>query len=369
MQDLESVRMTLLRINHIPLPRTSSVECFTVPLYLIQRYDGAGFETYPARTGWKVVEIPPVFYQNGSKVTVQADIAAFLQRWLYFGLLEEVTDYSTDPALFSTQTKSGDLNLTSLPLKDAISRWSHGAISRFCGGSEAHAQHLKSEQPVSTGAQQSTEIVQVRDDAVMDEIGDWMSKKLRTLSVAHNAWRLVVWDGPENKSMQELSCIDRVCLSIAALGEYLTRALHQIAEALGRDPGHTVSWQISATTIECLLLTLPGASQWCPNRIQGILKTGHCGVSLAWHLLNLEAPNTGYNHSECTALHCTSLNVRRGTYKTRRVLSACECAFEKVDSSSLENVVSQGEIALITYGSKVESCERRLKVKARLNGD
>lgn len=109
-------------MDHIPLPRGPLVEPAVIPLYLHQRYDGGTFDTYLKRIEWSSVDLPPVFYNKESQVTDRAEIAALLQRWLYFGLLEAVTEQETDPASFGILADSSDLKFSSLPLEDIISR-------------------------------------------------------------------------------------------------------------------------------------------------------------------------------------------------------------------------------------------------------
>lgn len=232
---------------------------------------------------------------------------------------------------------------------------------------EAQDEVLESEQSVSEKRDSKGILLVEHNDIKGSDRSTWISEKFRILALAHNIWRRVVWNGPQREHFDGLTCIDRVCLSIASLGEYLTKTLNQIATALSREPEHTISCQISATTIECLLLSLAGSRRWCPNKVQDLLKTGHCSASLVWFLLDLDAPSTGHSHSECTSDYCTTLNVKRGTYKTRHISDGCDCAFDQVDPQVLVNIVSQGKIALVNYGSVIEGDGRRPKVTEQLN--
>ena len=312
-------------MDHIPLPQASAIE-FDVPLWTHRAYEGGDFETYPTRTGWKLklVDIPRAFYRNDLQVTNDAEVAAFLQSWLYFGLLCEVTEQVIDPTWFERLTESGDSRLSSIRLESIITRWACDLIEHFLDVEDADV------------------------DKWERELTAWTERKLGTLNVARNVWLRLVWDD-DDVDFGPIGIIDQVCLTIALLGEYLSRAVHQIAEAAGAEPEHTVPWPVASTRIKRLFLDPTRLGQWCPNKIHGVLKAASCTAGLTWYLLNLQPPRTSDNHSSCSPDRCHSLNVDLETYMTRHTSPNCGCASTRVESDVLGAIVTRGSIALVTY--------------------
>lgn len=57
----------------------------------LNHYDGLGFETFPERRGY-VLDENKLLRLSQVKQNPDTDHAAFIQGWLYFGLLQEVFD-------------------------------------------------------------------------------------------------------------------------------------------------------------------------------------------------------------------------------------------------------------------------------------
>ena len=90
-------------MEHLQIPRTPTHEPLLVPYFCKEEYDGGPFHTYPERKEWSKDElanvrtwdreVPFVFkyvndvrYNERPKHSLEAT-EAFLQNWLYFGLL------------------------------------------------------------------------------------------------------------------------------------------------------------------------------------------------------------------------------------------------------------------------------------------
>ncbi|PWY88049.1 hypothetical protein BO94DRAFT_63427 [Aspergillus sclerotioniger CBS 115572] len=71
-------------MDHLILPKDSTGLRFEIPVLSTENYDGGDFLTYPNRQGWgprRVSEWQTVFEKPS------VEFKAFLQRWLYFGLV------------------------------------------------------------------------------------------------------------------------------------------------------------------------------------------------------------------------------------------------------------------------------------------
>ena len=309
--------------------------------------------------------MPPVFYHDGSKVTDDAQVAAFLQRWLYFGLLSEVTEQYIDLTWFERSTSSGQSHLSSEHLGAIISLWSRETIQHFADTGSAQHQTAESGSFLPGNEQQVGQFRRGNNDNKTMDVTSWTDKKFRTLHMARDVWLAVVWETQWDEGNRELAdVINKVCLSIGCLGEYLTRAVHQISTAAKDDPGRIVTWQIAATTLSRFLLTQARSSRWCPNKIHGFLKSGVATPGLMWYLLNLQPPTTSDHHQECNIHRCNSLNVDLQMYTTRHMSLECACAFDQTEFHLFERIVTHGKVPLVTFECQSEG-DNRLVVKER----
>ena len=71
-------------MDHLELPRYPIHPPISIPYLGVEPYDGEDFETYPGRKGWTTADI------GGSSACTKSldERAAFLQTWLFFGLLK-----------------------------------------------------------------------------------------------------------------------------------------------------------------------------------------------------------------------------------------------------------------------------------------
>ncbi|KFY15519.1 hypothetical protein V492_01942 [Pseudogymnoascus sp. VKM F-4246] len=115
--------MLQVAMDHLLLPRNPISEPMKVPILSLENYDHGDFNTYPERQGWgtrTVAEWKLIFQ------TPPPELAAFLQRWLYFGLLEFISNTKIDIASsFVSQDHNQDYPiLTTEKLPIFISKFS-----------------------------------------------------------------------------------------------------------------------------------------------------------------------------------------------------------------------------------------------------
>ena len=68
------------------LPDFGAAERIRVPYLGAPMYDGGDFNTYPQRVGWDQDKL----WNNDLQGRSMQDAIAFLQTWIYFGLLYQV---------------------------------------------------------------------------------------------------------------------------------------------------------------------------------------------------------------------------------------------------------------------------------------
>jgi hypothetical protein len=77
-------------MDHLPRPPRPTLYPLDVPYLCREFYDCGPFATYPQRQGWELqVESTTLTFKRNGLSADKDEINAFLQNWLYFGLLSE----------------------------------------------------------------------------------------------------------------------------------------------------------------------------------------------------------------------------------------------------------------------------------------
>lgn len=109
-------------MDHLPLPRNPIHPPVQVPCTATEDYDAGPFETYPDRQGWKdrtIKEWHIIFEER------QHDLSAFLQTWLYFGLMSTLFGEPIALLEFTRErnVSRGDRIISTLGLLPALEKW------------------------------------------------------------------------------------------------------------------------------------------------------------------------------------------------------------------------------------------------------
>ena len=109
-----------LKMDHLPQASNSAFPYPRVPILEGFVYDDGGFTGFPARMGFdKKRLLAGDFAEHSSTIT-----AAFLQSWLYFGMMSEVLGIHVERADFIVDDHQGQSSITSKPsLLLYIQRW------------------------------------------------------------------------------------------------------------------------------------------------------------------------------------------------------------------------------------------------------
>jgi hypothetical protein len=81
-------------MEHLP-PVSSPYKPVLVSYIADEKYDGLEFSDYPTRRGFDIDSLLKGDFKNNSP----GEIAAFLQTWLYFGLIHAISKVNLDPYL------------------------------------------------------------------------------------------------------------------------------------------------------------------------------------------------------------------------------------------------------------------------------
>ncbi|KUL87769.1 hypothetical protein ZTR_03146 [Talaromyces verruculosus] len=307
-------------MDHLPQPRdttTKSFEIFKVPFIANIDYDRNGFTTFPAREGFNF-EDPS---HSGDA------IAAFLQSWLYFGLLEEFIGNSVDRSTFLYREK--------LP---------NGTI----------------EDHLSTAALKDLKLFlwPLQDDEEYDETVE-DPKFLELLDYARGQCFIIDQIKPTSPGSLPV-----ILFSIRILIDTL-RYVCTGAKAIRLWP---LAVQNAEPTLTVNLLTdLMIASGWCPFQTQHVLTTFH--PSLVYYTAQLRRHNQNWvTHDHCSTAGCIAFNVT-SEYKPRHVREGCQCDFVEFPEEDMKKIVRDGGIPLVRINQAAHKGITSLEVKSATAND
>ncbi|KAL9119268.1 MAG: hypothetical protein Q9187_004179 [Circinaria calcarea] len=306
-------------MDHLPLPRNPALPPIKVPFVCTKEYDAGPFLTYPDRKGWKI-SFPDdriAFLYNGRE-PLSIEKAAFIQTWLYFGLLQEALGPVFDIACFVTEDGLGSKFLTTFQLERLVKDWTLYLV--------ADKSRVEWRLPTSRSA---IEIVKERCTHIYQCI----------LEVRDLALRIGIYDTDPVDS--------RIFLAIAALGEYLHQAIKDVYIHLGIETPVDQRWRIpKVVDLGQPVLESLRRNGWCPSDVARIdIETDSVGV--LYYYSNLQAPRLGKDHSSCFAEKCLALQIDSSTYELAHSRSGCTCSLAVVDHDALARILRSGSIPLI----------------------
>lgn len=325
-------------MDHLPLPRHAVLGSLDISFLCDEQYDGGPFLTYPERTGWNVTEYewPDSLTHEGKEISDEGEILSFLQRWLYLGLLREVTGKAIDATVFRAPGRTrGAYRFSSEHLEDIVGKWSLEAVATSYD-----------EDPILLG--------RLGEDAEFlgDPFNTWLSSRQDIIDAAEDSWQRIVETYKDSSSAR----FNLVCLSIAALGDYLSQALADIARERGvDDDARSAIWLLPESVCQPVLRHM---TNWCPNRLHGFLNTQGCTVGVLWYIANLKPPKVHDGHHTCTPERCNSLHVDLHDYTVKHVSRRCHCALAGPSMEEMVGIVRRGSIALLN----VQHAEEQAKV-------
>lgn len=236
-------------------------------------------------------------------------IQAFLQTWLFFGLLHEAIGPVFEMKDFATRNLSGEAVLSTSQLEQLVKNWSSQLVS---------------------------------EESVVDleKFEERCSHLYRCLVEARGiAWRVQSRDSGQ---------IDpRIMLAIAALAEYLHQAMNDARNRLDIDTFIDQPWRIGGLVdLGQPIIHLMRQNGWCPNDIVRLdAETRRVGT--LYYYSNLEPPRPGKDHSSCSATRCVALHIDPTIYKLAHKSVDCACPVLYVDSVATAAILSKGSIPLI----------------------
>ncbi len=290
-------------MNHIPCNKSTVWRNVCVPFLCQEWYDGLGFTDFPLRKGYQEPGSDALELGQHS----WAEKSAFLQSWLYFGMLEEVLGFRVIKQDFIHEG-----NVDSSCLLQYILEWYNRVLAM--SDEQRQESHLRAQRCLT---------------------------KVRSLC-------MTLLD--EEKDGCPL--IPEVLLSIRILGESLSQAKHSIWwSILGRNPIEYIDargkWGSSKLVAKQLM-----ERGWCPNEVAFLQNYPPGSPNAgAYYASYLHRPHMGL-HGQCSASRCAVGNVDVDTYQTKHcdtIAPACDgkCLHIQPSLKAIHTILAQGTIPLL----------------------
>jgi hypothetical protein len=299
------------KMEHLP-PVSSPYEPVLVPYIVDEEYDGLEFADYPNRKGFDINSLLKGDFKNRSP----GEIAAFLQTWLYFGLIHEIFKVKLDKYLVRKDAKGKNWITTE-------------KLPHFLRSVRLFVEKEKK------SPEYTLEYVQKRNERI--------TNALRT--------SLDMWQGFQ-KLGQKDPMSPEVALGIQILAIILQVGLTEILGGKqGEKDYRVVPWEKGDVRH-----WRTSRNEWLEERM---IRQGWCPVILEQTRLDfnivgvyycslLGPPGRKLNHTECKKDEpdCDAMRTFETEHGTH-VIEGCTCEFLVVDSSKLGDIVARDEIPIL----------------------
>jgi hypothetical protein len=278
------------------------------------KYDGLGLESFPIRHGYPRANPPLLRLAELLGYPAQKP-AAFVQSWLYFGLLRDVLgdkiwDKAEKQQQFVTTARdsAGRKLLTSGPLIPL----------------------LKQKERTLTSWINDTKYER-----------DRIRKTLRFAAKQCQAL-----DGN-----CEISSWPEIMLSIRVLIDSLTHLSYHSSESQWyhrHDDGSSGPNASSRSSVQLIHDRLKGRYGWCIHQVKRMCRQTHSAIGLAYLASIRRHPTSWIDHRQCDeAEYCTANNISE-TFKGVHVEMNCQCAHVTAPEKDMHDILENGGFPIVS---------------------
>ncbi|KAI4265388.1 MAG: hypothetical protein L6R35_007123, partial [Caloplaca aegaea] len=249
-------------------------------------------------------------WRNGEKRPV-SETAAFVQSWLYFALLRDVTGvtFSVDYVSRDGGGDDGNQVISTAGLEELLGAWS----ARLAGNAD------------------------------ITETKEKLSK-LYKLLIEHRSIGLRIHICGIDLGN------DTIMLAIAMLSERLMAAVIDLYAHLGLETPVEQTWRVRHEGVDDIgqpILKLMRARGWCPYDVRR-LDIDTKELSILYYYSNLKTPRSSKDHSECSGERCLAMMTKPATYRLSHRREGCSCPLLFADPKEVAQILEQGSIPLIS---------------------
>ncbi|KAK8112880.1 hypothetical protein PG984_013406 [Apiospora sp. TS-2023a] len=301
-------------MNHIQQPPDTLYEPVQVPCLDATPYDGQGFDGYPAREGWeKALLIVGDFSQHSAERT-----AAFLQNWLYFGVLHEIMGAAGAKANYSengwvtTAKLNADMSICMRLIKLDIVNGMQAAKERVA-----------------------------RIEHVLEQLSFFCSHM--TVDGDIEDPRTHIWPLPSE-----------VDFSLRVLGSYTSAGVYETLWDVLSSP-FLATLRFGSGALPRSRMTAAG---WCPSDTSMALEQFSPAAQYYASSFKRIAVR---DHSTCSSEACVASQIDVSTYITKHTEPACECTGSGPPVEELVEIIESGRIPLLLLKSTKEGVSIRVR--------
>lgn len=290
----------LRQMDHLPQASQPAFPYPPVPYLEGFVYDDAGFTGFPARTGFDKKRLLAGDFTEHSPVTT----AAFLQSWLYFGMMGEIFGTHVERNDFVVRDYQGDSFITTKQsLLPYIQRWLATLEKARLPDNQLRISHC----------------LQEANNYAVHLSGGLLGETQSPLP-------------PE------------ISLSIMALGATLESSLSHKHRRVGFKVERR-NWGYSP-----IISARLASNGWCPNDVGRNFEVGSIILSYFASTIKRGVPE-GRFHQKCTIERCVAHHIEGGKYPTKHVRVDCDCGHVKVPIEKAIKVLENGGLPVLKISS------------------
>ena len=300
-------------MEHVPEVADPVFPPIKVPCLSQEPYENrvGVFESYPYQRGWDINLLKRGrFTQHPFEAT-----GAFLQDWLFFGLLHEVL---------------GDDGT-----KEKFSRWDIQSEQRIVTTKNLVSSLTTRFWQIKRNSARSRD-AETKANVDLERLERALSVLSLLCNVAKACERV---NTPLSRSQWPLS--PEVDLSIRALGQLLATGVHAASPLLRDSPAPTMRFPGGIFTSSRMR-----EAGWCPSDIAMV--SDYMSASSLYYASSLRRSQLHSDHSNCGRQLCLANQVDTATYQTAHCDDGCTCAHVHVPVSELIPIIAEKGIPLIS---------------------
>jgi hypothetical protein len=300
-------------MDHLPLPQTPALRHIVVPFYEHEsghyQYKGPWL-SYPARNEYGFLSAQTSEKLHQLPQQARSKLAAFVQSWLFFGVLEEFLGVEQECTDWIAVTREGLRAITTAPLCKRLDAW-RVKISRLEAGQKLKvraeiAQMLDHMHHIHANLSETTadlvEAVQVGSGSCHSDL---LPAELNLLlDILHNT------------------------LSLAYNVVFPDEALPALPYARSR-----------------LVRDQFASNGWCRSEVSRLYQ--ECSVVSAYFSSRLGISGPANLHSNCSHWVCEAWQVDHTRYRTQHVHADCQCDTVGVPTETIAEMIRAGRIPCV----------------------
>ncbi|OCT48718.1 hypothetical protein CLCR_04591 [Cladophialophora carrionii] len=297
-------------MNHIPLPQAPALAHIEIPLYESDsnpyRYTQPWW-SYPARHGFGFITKQVSDELHKYPGDLRSNLAAFIQSWLFFGVLEEFLGVKQDRDEWIVTTEKGDRVIRTSHLCEKLDAW------------QTRVKQLDGNQQLEIRA--GIDQVLGHVDSMHETLSGTTVDILQTLQTRIGSYHSDLLPDELNLSLDVL----HYTLSLARNAVFLDTPL-----------------SIRTYTKSRLVHDQLAKNGWCPSEVSRLNQA--CSVVSGYFSSRLGGLGSSTIHSKCSHWQCEAWQVDESNYRTKHANTLCDCTFVGLPTERIAEIIRGSQI-------------------------